>query len=409
MYPRNATARLAAALADTPVVLIHGARQTGKTTLARAADASFQYATLDDAATLAAASTDPRAFLAGLGPRIVLDEIQRAPALFPAMKVEVDERRSPGRFLLTGSANVMLLPKVSESLAGRIEIIPLWPLSQGELGGVVETFIDRAFAPRWTSRAVPSLPPQALLDRVLRGGYPEAVRRADPQRRAAWFASYITSILERDVRNISDIAGLVDLPRLLTLLASRAAGLLNFADLSRSLSIPQTTLKRYFVLLQAIFQIVELPAWSSNRGLRLSKSPKVILSDTGLASHLLNLDADRLASDGAARGALLENFVAMELLKQSGWSKAAPRLHHFRTSAGQEVDLVLEDRGGRVVGVETKSASAVDDKDFRGLRSLADAAGSKFVRGFVLYTGPQPLSFGPDLHALPVQSLWAPA
>ncbi len=409
MHRRNALPAVDAALGDTPVVLLHGARQVGKTTLARQIAARRPrraYATLDDGAELSAALADPEGFVRGLAGPVVLDEIQRAPELFRAIKASVDRDRAVGRFLLTGSANVMLLPRLSESLAGRIEIVTLWPFSQGEIEGHVERFIDQAFAagrPDWAGAAPRSRP---LLERVLRGGFPEPIERPDANRRNAWYAAYIDTTLRRDVRDLANIEGLSDLPRLLALLASRMGGLLNYSDLSRGLAIPQTTLKRYFTLLEATFLAMTVPAWSNNRGLRLTKSPKLLIADTGLAAHLVGADLRRLRDDGALRGAMLENFVAMELIKQRTWSKTKPEIHHFRTSSGQEVDIVLEDRAGRVVGIEVKSATTIGTDDFRGLRALREAAGTKFLRGIVLHDGSRTVQFDDRLLSAPIAALW---
>lgn len=410
MYQRAILSRLNAALADTPVVLLHGARQTGKTTLARllaAGTPKRRYLTFDDSAVLGAAAASPAGFLAGLDGPVVLDEVQRVPELFPAIKAQVDTDRTPGRFLLTGSANVLLVPKVSESLAGRIDIITLWPLSQNEIEGVEGNFVDRVFAARLPALHLPPKPGLTLTDRIVRGGYPEPLSRSAPERRAAWYSSYLTTILQRDIRDLANIEGLSELPRLLALLASRASGLLNVSDLSRSLSIPMSTLKRYFALLEATFLVVLLPAWSSNLGLRLSKSPKVLLADTGLACHLLGLDGARLRNDGNARGALVENFVAMEIIKQASWSRTGPKVLHFRTAAGREADIVLESAQGRIVGIEVKASSSVGAEDFKGLRALAEAAGDRFVRGVVLYDGAEPVSFDKNFVAQPIRSIWA--
>ncbi len=412
MLQRSTLPELRAALADTPVVLLQGARQTGKTTLTKALAAEApgrRYLTLDDPTVLAAASDDAAGFVTGLAGPVVIDEVQRAPELLVAIKASVDRDRTPGRFLLTGSANVMMVPRVAESLAGRMELITLWPLSQGEIEGRTERFIDAVFAPEFRpARPVAAAPDRPdLLGRICRGGYPEPLTRTTAIRRSAWFASYLTTILQRDVRDMANIEGLSEFPRLLALIASRTSGLLNFADLSRGLSIPQSTLKRYFSLLEAAFLVVTIPAWASNQGLRLTKAPKVMLADTGLACHLLGADAARLEQDGSLRGALLENFVAMELTRQIGWSQAKPRLHHFRTVSGREVDLVLEDRAGRIVGIEVKSAGSVDSQTFEGMRALREAAGAKFLRGIVLYDGQEPVSFEKDLLAVPLRALWA--
>lgn len=394
-------------MADRPVVLLHGARQTGKTTLARAIageSEGVRYVTLDDLTTLAAAQDDPTGFLAGFEGTVVLDEVQRVPSLFPVIKAMVDRNRQPGRFLLTGSANALMVPSIAESLVGRTEIVTLWPFSQGELIGVRETFIDSAFGedePTW------GIGESELVDRVLRGGFPEATGFQSAERRGAWFGAYATTLLQRDVRDLANIEGLTDLPRLLSLIASRPMTLLNYAELSRNSGLAQTTLKRYFALFEAVFLVRTVRPWHANIGKRLVKSPKLMLTDSGLAAYLSGLDAVRLAAQRSLFGGLLESFVAMELTKQLGWCETEPSLYHFRTHDGEEVDLVLERRSGEVVGVEVKSSATVSASDFKGLKALAEAAGARFRRGFVLYTGREWVPFGPKLHALPIQALWS--
>ena len=408
MIPRHATARLRKALADRPVVLLHGARQTGKTTLARAlaaADHPARYVSFDTLTTLSAARGDPAGFLAGIEGPVVLDEVQRVPDLFVAIKAAVDRDRDPGRFLLTGSANVLLVPRLSESLAGRMEIVTLWPFSQGEIERVVEGFVDAMFG-----EAAPALGAAArgvaLAERVLRGGFPEAVAMGSAERRSAWFDAYLTTILGRDVRDLANIEGLTELPRLLALVAARPMALLNYAELVRSAGLAQSTLKRYFALLEAVFLVRTLRPWHANIGKRMVKTPKVMLCDSGLAAHLMGIDDARLAQDRMLLGGLLESFVAMEITKQIGWSASAPALYHFRTHEGDEVDLVLERRSGALVGIEVKSAATVTGTDFKGMRALAQAAGRRFHRGVVLYTGTEVVSFGPRLHAMPIEALW---
>jgi predicted AAA+ superfamily ATPase len=410
MVFRHLTPTLLASLADSPVVFLQGARQTGKSTLAKAlvaASPGWRYLTMDDATTLAAAQSDPVSFVATLQGPSIIDEVQRAPGLALAIKAAVDHDRRPGRFLLTGSANVLLLPKVSESLAGRIEIHTLWPLSQGELEGRPDRFVDSVFAAHYHPRELTSQSWPQVVRRLVQGGYPETLRRTAPQRRDAWFGSYLTTILQRDVRDIANVRDLSDLPRLLTLVASRAASLLDYADLARGIGIAQTTLKRYMGLLEATFLLRTLPAWFSNIGKRVVKAPKVLLNDTGLLLHLLGADAQRLSKDTTLGGLVLENFVAMELLKQCGWSRVQPILHHFRTHGGEEVDLVLEDRAGRIVGIEVKASASIEASHFKGLKVLAQATGRRFQRGVVLYTGQHVLPFGSNLLALPLSALWS--
>ncbi len=404
MIRRNITTSLLEALSDSPVVFLNGARQTGKSTLVKSLaerEHPAAYYTLDDATTLAAAEGDPDGFIRSIGGPVVLDEVQRAPGLFLAIKAEVDRNRAPGRFLLTGSADVLLLPSVSEALAGRMEILTLWPFSQGELEGRTEHFVDAVF-----EDASPSMREADVdvLAGALRGGYPEAIARSAQRRRDAWFESYIMTILQRDVRDLANIEGLTALPRLLSLLAARTGSLLNYSEIPRASGLPQSTLKRYMTLLETTFLLQPLQAWSGNLSKRLVKSPKVMLNDAGLAAHLTGLTEDRIDREGI--GPLLENFVYAELLKQVGWSRFRPALFHFRTGTGQEVDLVLERRDGRLVGIEVKAGQTLSGSSFKGLRALADAQPERFHQGIVLYTGRDVVGFGPNLHAAPVSSLW---
>ena len=405
MRTRHLRVPLERALADTPVVLVNGARQVGKTTLVKRM-AGRRYVNLDDATVQAAAQSDPAGFLAGFPGPVILDEVQKAPDLFPAIKAVVDKKRRAGRFLLTGSSDVLSLPRLSESLAGRMEVLGLRPFSQGELEGRREGFVDAVFVRRMPIPSQGDLSRRDLMDRVVRGGYPEIQRRRSTARRTAWFGAYLTAIAQRDVRDLANIEGLTALPRLLGLLAARSAATLNIADLSRTAALPQSTLKRYLDLLSATFLVDTVPAWSRNLGKRLVRSPRVYLSDTGLICSLLGLGAPRLAREPSHFGPLLETFVMLELRKQIAWSRRGPRPFHFRTQTGQEVDLVLEDPAGRLVGIEIKAGATVRAEDFRGLRVLQEALGGRFVRGVVLYTGTEPVAFGSRLLALPVESLW---
>jgi predicted AAA+ superfamily ATPase len=401
--------RIAAALSDTPAVFIQGPRQAGKTTLTQELlpDASERtYLTLDDAIVLGAARTDPQGFVDGLPEKVVLDEVQRAPDVFVALKRAIDRKRRPGRFVLTGSANALVLPRVSESLAGRMEVLTLLPFSQGEINERPDQFIDLCFARDFRPLNKPGESWDRLVPRLLRGGYPEAVARAGTDRRAAWFGSYLTTILQRDVRDLANIEGLADLPRLLRVLAARAASLLNYSDVARDLALPQSTLKRYWALLEATFLVSMIPAWSANLGKRMVKAPKIILGDTGFAAHLLGLDRATLAEDPTMAGRLLENFVAMELTKQLGWSETKATLHHYRTHDQQEVDFILESAAGKVVGIEAKKTASPTVDDFKGLKRLATDLGRRFHRGVLLHGGESTAAFGSNLHALPVSALW---
>lgn len=407
MIRRNIHKYLAEAMADTPVVLLHGARQTGKSTLVREYTETVgdgRYITLDDATTLMAATEDPAGFLSRFDGPIILDEVQLAPGLFRAIKLAVDRDRQPGRFLLTGSADVLLLPHLSESLAGRMEILTLWPFSSSELAGNGRSFVDALFAegPMPSVSSPESRP--ALLERMVTGGFPEAITRTSARRRNAWFGSYVTTILQRDVRELSNIEHLTLLPRLLSILAARAMSLSNHAELSRALGLPQSTLKRYMALLELTFLIRQIPSWSANLGKRLVKSPKVMLCDTGLMAYLLGLDSVAAIPDHLT-GALVENYVAMELTKHLGWSETRAVLYHFRERTGREVDMVLENAAGQVVGVEVKASASVTRNDLKHLRFLREQLGNRFFRGVVLYTGTESISFDENLEAVPLGAL----
>ena len=404
MIQRSIGRCLDEAMADTPVVLVHGARQTGKSTLVKAYAETANnghYLTLDDATTLAAAVEDPAGFLSRYDGPVILDEIQRAPGLFQAIKLEVDQRRQPGRYLLTGSADVLLFPNLSESLAGRLEILTLWPFSASELADRSGSVVDALFADRPLASVSSPEPRPALLERILTGGFPEAVARGSSRRRNAWFGSYITTILQRDVRELSNIDHLTLLPRLLSILAARAASLLNYAELSRALGLPQSTLKRYMALLETTFLVRQLPSWSANLGKRLVKSPKVMLCDTGLMAYLLGVDSAAAVPDQLT-GALVENYAAMELTKHLGWSDTRAALYHFRERTGKEVDLVLENAAGNVVGIEVKASGSVSKSDLKNLRFLREQLGGRFFRGVVLYAGKESISFDEKLEAIPL-------
>lgn len=415
MIRRHLSAPLREALSDTPAVLVNGARQTGKSTLVQSEELGLtdrQYTTFDDPGVLAAAKRDPNGFVAGLNLPVILDEVQHVPELFPVIKAAIDKKRKPGQFLLTGSANVMLLPKLSESLAGRMEILTLWPFSQGELHDTQENFVDTVFSktsPNWAGKSHKLLKVyrDEFLEILVKGGYPPAVSRQNASRRDAWFQSYILTMLQRDIRDIASIADATAVPRLLSVIATRAGGLLNFADLSRTVALPQSTLKRYFALLEGTFLVQLLRPWTRNLGKRVILTPKAYLNDSGLLTHTLGATVDRLKAEGNLAGTILENFVMNELQKQTTWSTIRPELYYWRTAAGQEVDFVLEDRAGKVVGIEVKAAATLGGSDVRGLQTLADAVGKTWVRGVVLYTGSEVVPFSANLHGVPLTRLWS--
>lgn len=411
MHPRHLASGLAEVLSDTPVVLINGARQSGKSTLVQGQRARGgtvrRYITLDDAAVLNAAQSDPAGFINGLEGDVTLDEVQRVPALFLAIKAAVDRQRQPGRYLLTGSANVMLLPGIADSLAGRMEVLSLWPLSSAELAD--SPLLNRAealFHGDWSALTTPPCERSELIERLLAGGFPEAAARTSHRRREAWFGSYVQSVLQRDVRDLARIEQLTEVPNLLHLLASRSASLLNFAELSRSAGLAQSTLKRYFALLEMLFLVVRLPSWERNPGKRLVKAPKVFLPDSGLLAHFTGLTPDRLGAGAGLPGGLIETYVLSELLKHVAFSARRLSLWHYRTQSHIEVDFILENRQGQITGIEVKASATVDHKDFKGLRHLQETEPAMFHHGIVLYAGRELVPFGDRLWAVPLSVWW---
>lgn len=406
-YPRFATPLLEQALAESPVVLIHGPRQCGKTTLAQVVgDArGYSYFSFDDAVTLAAATSDPVGFVGDLPERSILDEVQRAPALFTALKRAVDRDRRPGRFLLTGSANVLLLPTLADSLAGRMEILRLHPLAQCELAGAEPTFLDKLFRDGFTARPYARLGKE-LVRRIVAGGYPAALARATTRRRAIWYRDYVETLVQRDVRDLARIASLDAMPRLLTLAAGQTARLINVSDLAAPFQLTRPTIRDYVTLLERIFLLEELPPWHNNRLSRLIKTPKLHLTDTGVASALLGMDEVALLEDRGTLGQLLETFVVQELKRQASWRDDDVRFHHLRDKDGVEVDLIIEQGGRALAAVEVKASATVTQADFRGIRKLQQAMGKRFACGVVLYDGEASVRFGEGLHAVPIRALW---
>ena len=430
LYPRFVERRLIEAAEDSPVVLIHGPRQSGKTTLAqrtfaphhvnrkKASSASlrprcYAYISFDDEVARRGAKADPAGFVADLPERVILDEIQLVPELFSAIKLQVDRQRENGRFILTGSTNVLLIPKLSESLAGRMQIVRLYPLAQVELenrqlysdrksgGG----FLDRLFTGGFETRATERLREQ-LIERMVTGGFPPAVVPPTLARKVNWYRSYVEALIERDVRESTQISSLQSMRRLLNATALQTARLFNIANLASPFQLSQPTIKAYVEILERIFLLERLPPWHRNNLRRLIKTPKLHVGDTGLASALLGLNPQTIRNDRAMLGQLLESFVFQELRKQASWQDTPTRFSHFRDRDDYEADIVLERESGMVCGVEVKAGATVTSADFRGLRKLAQAAGQEFVSGVVLYDGEMSVSFGERLYAVPIRRLW---
>jgi predicted AAA+ superfamily ATPase len=408
IFSRHARPQVLQALGDTRVVFISGARQVGKSTLGRGVLAELPVAeefSLDRRETRESALADPEGFIAGLRDPVLIDEIQRVPDLLLAIKDAVDRDTRPGRFLLTGSANIRTARTVKDALTGRMETIPLWPLAQSEIAGSATNMVDALFAGEPPNVTGATVGRDAFVSLAAAGGYPEARLRAG-RRREDWFANYLDTTLDRDLRDVSDARKLSEIPRLLRLLATQAANVLSYRGLAGKLDLTPDTVREYVGLLQTVFLVRLLPAWRPGLSARETHAPKAYLVDSGVLAHLLDADESRIARDDQVTGKVLENFVVTELLKHADWAGTDTRAYHYRQRA-EEIDLILENRSGDIIAVEVKAASSVSRADLRAMEKLRTATGARFKAGVVVCTGPRTTPLGDRLWALPISGLWA--
>lgn len=411
MYPRYSENNIREALSDTPVVLVVGARQSGKTTLVKSLMTEMKedwvYLTLDDQTQLEIAKNDPVAFIRSLpDSRVVIDEIQRLPELFVSIKQTVDEKRTPGRFLLTGSANALLLPKVSDSLAGRMESVRLMTLSECEVNHVQPSFLSKILdqqPPKTKNTRVR----EYLLERLIKGCFPEPLQRSAEKRAQAWYQQYLNTLIQRDIRDLSNIAHPEEMGKLLQLTAFYSSKLVNLSELGAKLNMSHLAIKKYIGLLEQLFLLEQLPAWSSSEYKRLVKTPKLHAIDTGLMCAVRGLSQDKLNKQPEQLGAVLECFVYNELRKQATWIDEPVRFYHYRDKDKVEVDVVIENAMGDCFAIEIKASSTLSQKDFLGLKRLQSVAGERFKLGVLVYDGDHTTAFGDNLYAVPLGCLWS--
>lgn len=405
MYKRLLDPRLREGLTDTPVVLVVGPRRAGKTTLVQSiGEDKRHYITLDDQTVLSAARADPVGFVRGLD-IATIDEVQRAPELLLAIKKSIDEDYRPGRFLLTGSANVLTLPRVADSLAGRVETFQLLPLSRVELGVGESTFLSDLFDGLSPTTKNPALGDD-LLELVLMGGFPEAQARSSEKRRMDWARSYLTSVLTRDLRDIADVEKLTELPKFVRFVAEHSGQLVNHSQFGSSIGVSHKTSQRYVGLLEQVFLISTLPPWYTNSIKRITKTAKLHFLDTGLLASVRGLTFERLRNDRDLVGSFLESFVFAEVLKLASGTDIRLVPYHFRDQRQREVDIVLERDDGKMVGIEVKASATVRSSDFGGLKTFAEACGNRFAYGVVLYDSQEVVPFGDRFAATPISALW---
>jgi predicted AAA+ superfamily ATPase len=414
--PRHIKKRLLEALKVSPIVFLNGARQTGKSTLVNDIAVEIgrkgktaSYVTFDRPTTMAAATSAPEAFLEGYPKPLIIDEVQMVPELFRALKVLVDEDRLTnkkilyGNYLLTGSANILSLPKLSDPLVGRMNILTLYPFTTAEasqgLGNGLARLMQLDFT-GMTNRGI------KLLEAIQLASFPEIFRKEESIR-AYWMDGYLTTMLQRDVKQIAELEKISVLPQLLRILATRAGGLLNDSDLAREIGLTSVTTKTYRHILKMMFLTVDINPWHRNIGKRLVKAPKGYLIDTPLLCHMLDLNLTDIAINKPALfGHILENYVATEIIKQLNNGAIKAELYHFRTSDGKEVDFILEKPDGSVFAIEVKKSESVSTTDFKGIQVFAELTGNDFKGGVVLYAGKEVVPFGKNLWAVPFYALW---
>lgn len=405
MYPRFIKQRMEEALSDTRVVMLTGPRQSGKTTLVRHLfEAEMSFFTLDNATTLDAATRDPVGFVRNID-RAIIDEVQRAPGLLLAIKESVDNDQRPGRFLLTGSANLMTLPKVADSLAGRMETVRLLPLAQCELRSHMPTFLDRVFKGKLPSVDHPVVA-EELLEMVLAGGFPEAINRRTLIRRQNWYLNYLDALIHRDVQDIAQVEKINQLQALMRMLSHYNGQLVNYSSMGAPLDMSHTLTRKYIGIIEQLFLIRKLDPWFSNRLKRQTKTPKLHFLDTGLLAALQDISIEKLRRERQLFGPLLETFVLTELIKLSSWHSQKLEFYHYRDKEKNEVDIIMQDREGKIVGIEVKASATVTNADFSGLRKLANADKDIFSLGLVLYDHDKIVPFGERLYAVPISMLW---
>ncbi len=409
LIPRSVRPLIVEGFEDSRIVFVGGARQVGKTTLVNdiaAHEHPMPAFTLDDQATRDAAAGDPVGFVADLPRPAFIDEIHRVPDLLLALKKAVDEDTAPGRFVITGSANVLESKRIQDALPGRIDRIDMWPLAQSEIRGGQVNVVDELFAGRAPQVTGAPVGRAAFSEVVSEGGYPQARVRPPGRRRERWFANYVSSTLARDLLELADVRRLDDVERLLRLLATQSANLLNYRKVGARLDMHHATVRAYVVLLEQMFLVKRLPAWRPGLGSREATTPKLYVCDSGLLAHLLGAGIERIEDDDQVTGKLCETFVAGELLRHASWSDQQPRLYHYQRDR-EDVDLVLENNRGQIVGVEVKASATLRANDWKWLAKLAEARGDAFSVGIVVYAGEQTIPLGRKLWAVPYSGLWA--
>jgi predicted AAA+ superfamily ATPase len=405
-YPRWQKESIKQALKTRRVILLSGARQCGKTTLAKQiASPNATYLTLDDLTLKQAAESDPHNFVKHQENLLIIDEVQRVPTLLPAIKKVVDEDTRPGQYLLTGSANIQSLPGVQESLAGRIRKIRLRPLSQGELQGRLPHFFEKAFNESFTN--IPPCERDTLLEYAFRGGFPEALTLKEKERRQ-WHKDYLDALIERDLKDITKIHRYDAMQELIRILSAWSSKFMDVSAIGRGLSIQRPTVESYMNALEALYLIERVKPWTKTDYGRVGKQTKVFMADCGLMASILGWQLEQVKLDSDRLGKLIETFVFNELASHIDASNGQYQLFHYRDREKREIDFLIERDDHLILGLEVKASSTVGANDFKHLKWFqANMLKEDNFIGLVLYAGERAMSFGPHLWALPFNALWS--
>lgn len=406
LYPRWQKKTLEKALTSRRVILLGGARQCGKTTLAKQlAKEDTEYRTLDSLALRELAINDPEGFVQHTGKLLIIDEVQRAPDLLSSIKLVVDENTEPGQYLLTGSANIQSLRGVTESLAGRIRKIRLRTLTQGELLGCEPNFLENAFKKSFKSN-IKKYDRKTLLEIAFRGGYPEAVKLTGDERRQ-WHRDYIAALLERDLSDITHITRHAAMAELVAILAGWSSKLMDISAIGAGLSIRRPTIESYISALEALYLVERVQPWTRTDYDRVGKQSKLYMCDSGLMASILRWHIAQIEWDSDRSGKLIETFIFNELTAQIDASNGEYTLFHYRDREKREIDFLIERDDQTLLGIEIKAGSAINAADFKHLSWFRDnIAKEKSFIGIVLYSGESIGSMGKNLWAVPFSALW---
>lgn len=400
MFKRTAMSIIKEALSISPAVLLSGARQVGKSTLSLGL--GLEYRVFDSLTDRESALNDPIGYIESLPRPLCIDEIQKAPQVLEAIKLSIDKNRINGTFLLTGSANILDMKMTKDSLAGRIIEIALWPLSQKEIWyKPYENVVDMLFKADFNNLNITKREPEQIYQAIIDGGYPEVLKISSARGKALWFDSYISTYVERDIRDVAELRDVASFIRFYNIITPRSSTLLNRSDLANNANISEVSVNNYLTMLEMIYQVSLLMPYSSNISKRFIKSPKFFLNDTGILTHILNITTTQELLVSSKRGEIVETFVFAELKKHISYSLTMPKMYHYRTNDKKEIDFILE-KGDKIVAIEVKASQSISNEAFKYIIDFQNKTKDKKIIGVVLYMGRDIIPFGESRYAMPI-------